>query len=208
MPEFQIATSGEETSTVAAVIGTKGRARPAVSQAQKLRDALEDDIVNGALTPGDRLDEAALAERFNVSRTPIREAFKSLVGSGLTSFALGVWVFERSGSATLFALIGLCAVLPRILLVAETAGRREALNELLRDNQQHARACDSWHTFINDSEHLCITVAAIAHGLLLQEPAISVITRPMPESMPISPLERLLSLVPPLATWMSPASRS
>ncbi|MBN1146657.1 MAG: MFS transporter [Anaerolineales bacterium] len=40
----------------------------------------------------------------------------SLLGSGLTSFALGVWVFERSGSATLFALIGLCAVLPRILL--------------------------------------------------------------------------------------------
>jgi DHA3 family macrolide efflux protein-like MFS transporter len=40
----------------------------------------------------------------------------SLVGSGLTSFALGVWVFERSGSTTLFALIGMCAVLPRILL--------------------------------------------------------------------------------------------
>ena len=40
----------------------------------------------------------------------------SLIGSGLTSFALGVWVFERSGSTTLFALIGLCAVLPRILL--------------------------------------------------------------------------------------------
>ena len=27
----------------------------------------------------------------------------SLVGSGLTSFALGVWVFERTGSATAFA---------------------------------------------------------------------------------------------------------
>ena len=40
----------------------------------------------------------------------------SLIGSGLTSFALGVWVYERSGSTTLFALIGLCAVLPRILL--------------------------------------------------------------------------------------------
>ena len=35
----------------------------------------------------------------------------------------------------------------RILLVAETAGRREALNELLRDNQQHARACENWHAF-------------------------------------------------------------
>ena len=40
----------------------------------------------------------------------------SLVGSGLTSFALGVWTFQRTGSATQFALIGLCAVLPRVAL--------------------------------------------------------------------------------------------
>jgi MFS family permease len=39
----------------------------------------------------------------------------SLVGSGLTSFALGVWVFKRTGSPTLFALIGLFAVLPKVL---------------------------------------------------------------------------------------------
>ena len=31
----------------------------------------------------------------------------SLIGSGLTGFALGVWAFERSGSITQFALIGL-----------------------------------------------------------------------------------------------------
>jgi len=40
----------------------------------------------------------------------------SLIGSGLTGFALGVWAFERSGSITQFALIGLFAVLPRVLL--------------------------------------------------------------------------------------------
>jgi DHA3 family macrolide efflux protein-like MFS transporter len=40
----------------------------------------------------------------------------SLVGSGLTSFALGVWVFEKTGSATQFALISLCAVMPRVVL--------------------------------------------------------------------------------------------
>jgi MFS family permease len=40
----------------------------------------------------------------------------SLVGSGLTSFALGVWTFQRTGSATQFALIGLSAVLPRVIL--------------------------------------------------------------------------------------------
>lgn len=40
----------------------------------------------------------------------------SLVGSGLTSFALGVWVFEQTKSATLFALIGLSAVVPRVIV--------------------------------------------------------------------------------------------
>ena len=40
----------------------------------------------------------------------------SLVGSGLTSFALGVWVFQQEGSVTQFALIGLFAVVPRIVL--------------------------------------------------------------------------------------------
>jgi DNA-binding GntR family transcriptional regulator len=68
---------------VAAVFGSKADTKRNVSQAVKLRDALEDDIVNGVLKPGDRLDEAALAERFKVSRTPIREAFKYLIGSGL-----------------------------------------------------------------------------------------------------------------------------
>ena len=40
----------------------------------------------------------------------------SIVGSGLTGFALGVWIFERTGQATPFAITALCGVLPRILL--------------------------------------------------------------------------------------------
>lgn len=39
----------------------------------------------------------------------------SLVGSSMTSFALGVWVFERTDSPTLFAFIGLFAVLPKVI---------------------------------------------------------------------------------------------
>lgn len=45
----------------------------------------------------------------------------SLIGSGLSRFALGVWVYQRTGSATDFALITLCAFLPG-LLVAPLAG--------------------------------------------------------------------------------------
>jgi DHA3 family macrolide efflux protein-like MFS transporter len=40
----------------------------------------------------------------------------SLVGSGLTSFALGVWIFDRTGQATPFAITVLFGSLPRILL--------------------------------------------------------------------------------------------
>lgn len=45
----------------------------------------------------------------------------SLIGSGLTSFGLGVWVFQQTGSATEFALISVAALLPGIL-VAPLAG--------------------------------------------------------------------------------------
>lgn len=49
----------------------------------KLRDAIENDIVTGSLTPGERLDEVQLAGRFGVSRTPIREALMQLGAIGL-----------------------------------------------------------------------------------------------------------------------------
>ena len=41
-------------------------------------DAIEDDIVTGKQPPGTKLDEASLCERFEVSRTPIREALRFL----------------------------------------------------------------------------------------------------------------------------------
>jgi MFS transporter, DHA3 family, macrolide efflux protein len=40
----------------------------------------------------------------------------SVLGSGMTQFALAVWAFQRSGSATQFGVIAMCAVLPGLLL--------------------------------------------------------------------------------------------
>ncbi|WP_186400389.1 GntR family transcriptional regulator [Stappia sp. P2PMeth1] len=57
--------------------------KPAPRTAQVLREALEYDIATGVFTPGTRLDEVSLAKRFNVSRTPIREALIALSASGL-----------------------------------------------------------------------------------------------------------------------------
>jgi MFS transporter, DHA3 family, macrolide efflux protein len=40
----------------------------------------------------------------------------SFIGSGLTSFALGVWVFQKTGDITQYALISMFFVLPGVLL--------------------------------------------------------------------------------------------
>jgi DNA-binding GntR family transcriptional regulator len=44
---------------------------------------LEDAIVKGTVRPGDRLEEQDIAERYGVSRTPVREAFRLLAASGM-----------------------------------------------------------------------------------------------------------------------------
>jgi DNA-binding GntR family transcriptional regulator len=54
-----------------------------ITRAEELRLQLADDIVRGALPPGAALDESEIARRFSVSRTPVREALRQLVASGL-----------------------------------------------------------------------------------------------------------------------------
>ena len=53
------------------------------TRAEELRLQLADEIVSGVLMPGAALDETRLADRFHVSRTPVREAIRLLAASGL-----------------------------------------------------------------------------------------------------------------------------
>ncbi|HEX4917336.1 MAG TPA: GntR family transcriptional regulator [Limnobacter sp.] len=50
---------------------------------EDVRDQIEELIAFGKLAPGEHLDETELAERFGVSRTPIREALNQLATAGL-----------------------------------------------------------------------------------------------------------------------------
>ncbi|MFT4150892.1 MAG: GntR family transcriptional regulator [Paracoccaceae bacterium] len=54
-----------------------------MTHSEKVRLALEKDIFSGAIAPGSSLDEEDLARRFEVSRTPVREAILQLIESGL-----------------------------------------------------------------------------------------------------------------------------
>ncbi|MGI9514994.1 MAG: GntR family transcriptional regulator [Anderseniella sp.] len=48
-------------------------------------DALRSDILSGALPPGSELHQAGIAERFGVSRIPVRDALASLEGERLVT---------------------------------------------------------------------------------------------------------------------------
>ncbi|MFO1058613.1 MAG: GntR family transcriptional regulator [Dongiaceae bacterium] len=54
-----------------------------VTRAELLREKLTEEIMSGLLGPGARLDEQEIANRFGVSRTPVREAVRHLVATGL-----------------------------------------------------------------------------------------------------------------------------
>ena len=50
---------------------------------ENLREALEEEVATGKLLPGAHLDEVELAKRFEMSRTPVREALRLLAGEGI-----------------------------------------------------------------------------------------------------------------------------
>lgn len=56
---------------------------PRGASRHKIEAALLEDIATGSLQPGERLDETKLAERFGVSRTPVREALSGLTAQGV-----------------------------------------------------------------------------------------------------------------------------
>ena len=61
--------------------------RPRPGRAQDIRATLQDEIETGQLPPGAPLDERALAARFAVSRTPVREALQQLAARELVRIA-------------------------------------------------------------------------------------------------------------------------
>lgn len=53
---------------------------------ERVLAGLRQEIISGTLRPGDRLVERELADRFGVSRVPVREAIRALVTEGFVHF--------------------------------------------------------------------------------------------------------------------------
>ncbi len=67
----------------------------------------------------------------------------------------------------------------RVLICAESAGRRETLIGQLKEFGIHPRVVDNWKSFRDSSETLAITIAPMEQGAwLTTEPALIIITEP------------------------------
>lgn len=82
----------------------------AESLSDTVRAAMERDLLSGVLKPGTVLDERSLAERFEVSRTPVREAVLYLAAQGLLNVVprVGVMV-PKLGIKELLSLLEMLA---------------------------------------------------------------------------------------------------
>ena len=98
-------------------------------------DSVEKLILSGELAPGVKLNEVALAERFRVSRGPLREAFRLLEESGLIyqekNRGAFVRVVELCEAAELYEVrAGLDAMAGRLLAERINAEQLSALRQL------------------------------------------------------------------------------
>jgi len=87
---------------------------PALTRASLVHRRLEAEIAEGRIEPGAKLDEQEIAERFGVSRTPVREAFRLLAADDLVELR------GRQGAAV--RVIGVHALIEMFQVMGELEG--------------------------------------------------------------------------------------
>lgn len=137
------------------------------TRAEELRVQLADEIVRGVIAPGGALDETEIARRFQVSRTPVREAIRQLAASGLveTRAHRGAVVAQPSEDRLIgmFEAMGeiesLCAGFAAERMTAGERRDLEAIHEQLRqliqvgDPDSHHEVNEAFHSAIYDGAH-------------------------------------------------------
>jgi DNA-binding GntR family transcriptional regulator len=119
--------------------------------------AIADEILTGKLRPGDRLDEASLADRFGVSRTPVRDALGQLSAMSLVDRRPNrgaiVMVMTQDHLASMFeSMAELEAICARFSAERMTPAERAALESvhyasrnLVRGNAEEAYDAYNFH---------------------------------------------------------------
>src|SRR5260370_1114966 len=120
---------------------------------------LRDFIVEGHLSPGSRVPERELCERFKISRTPLREALKVLAAEGLIDLlpnrGARVRQFSEADIRNLFEMIsGLDFVAGRFPCERITDDEIAAIEKLHLEMYTHYLPPETPHSFrLNPTIH-------------------------------------------------------
>jgi DNA-binding GntR family transcriptional regulator len=137
------------------------------TRTERLASQIADAILAGDLPPGTRLDEQTLADRYGVSRTPVREALRQLGTSGLIEVRprRSAVVAELTGARleALFVAMGeIEATCARLAALSMTPIERrrlgllhERMGELAKSNDErsYVEANVLFHTIIYAGSH-------------------------------------------------------
>ncbi|SES37679.1 DNA-binding transcriptional regulator, GntR family [Tranquillimonas rosea] len=106
---------------------------------------IRDLIIEGHLEPGSRIDEAKLVEQLGVSRTPFREALRTLAAEGLIVIrpARGSMVRKLS-RADVFSMLEVLAEMER--LAGRTACERASDSEIAHARDLHERMLEYYRS--------------------------------------------------------------
>ena len=107
----------------------------------KIRDSLEQRIIEGELGIGKRLDEAELSAHYGVSRTPVREALQRLAESGLAEHSPRRGTFVSTPS--LPELVEMFEVMAELECMAVRLATRRATStdiDVLTESNEACRA--------------------------------------------------------------------
>lgn len=121
--------------------------------------------------------DAALASRstFTTQRFEIEKPGKT--GLNLATEAPGLYPIDPRGERPMGSVQDFLGKFPgRVLFVAESTGRREALLDQLIGNRLNPTTVDSWQAFLDSDRDLCLTTAAIDRGLNLPDAKIAMVT--------------------------------
>ena len=106
------------------------------SRTEAVLDAVKHAILTGRLSPGQPLIETELAAQLGVSKTPVREALKTLSGAGLVTMS----PYKGATVRTVDDALAHSVYDIRILLEPEAVGRSASRGEAGRANWDSAEA--------------------------------------------------------------------
>lgn len=98
-------------------------------------------------------------------------------GLNLATEAPGLYPLDPRGERPMGSVQDFLGKFPgRVLFVAESTGRREALLDQLIGNRLTPETVENWQEFLNSDRDLCLTTAPLDRGLHLPDAKIAMIT--------------------------------